>query len=134
MVNIIVSAEDEFDKELGKFVGENGMRAAKGTIDCVYVIKYKKGLLWYVFTEINYSLPWGKMEVSIMKDAPKDEVCVLEKFIERAEKKFNICFSISQTRSERMYTTSFDSAVRLAGIAGPSAIVFIAIIIWYLTK
>lgn len=132
MVNIIVNAEDEFDKELGKFVGENGMRAAKGTIDCVYVIKYKKGLLWYVFTEINYSLPWGKMEVSIMKDAPKDEVCVLEKFIERVENKFSIRFSIHQTRSERMYTTSFDSAVRLAGIAGlPIIILILGIIVYY---
>ena len=134
MVDIIVSAEDEFDKELGKFAGENGMRAAKGTIGCFYAIKCKMGHLWYVFAEINYSLPWGKMKVSIMKDAPKDEVCILEKFIERAEKKFKIYFSVYQSISEKMYTTSFDSVVCLAGIAGPAAIIFIAMIIWWLTK
>lgn len=100
----MVSIECEFEKEVRRFIGKNGLRAKKGAIARTYYIECKKGFFWYVFAEIKYSSPWGKMRVRIMENASEDKIHALKKFIETVEDKFNICFSISQTTSERMYS------------------------------
>ena len=100
----MVSIKHEFEKEVRRFIGRNGLGAKKEAAVRTYYIECKKGFFWYVFAQIKYSSPWGKMRVCIMENAPEDEIRVLKKFIETVKNKFNICFSFPQTTSKRMYS------------------------------
>ena len=131
MVSIEDEFEKEFEKKLARLIREKGLKLTKEMIVSIYHVKCRRGFLWYTFADIDYGLS-NRMKISIMRNAPENKIQALKEIIEKMENKFNICFSICQNTSDKMYASFFGnlaSTTPLLIMLLPALVLFLVVVL-----